>query len=85
MPVESPGQAALEREFLPIRAKILEIAASLDRIERCEGEEMADARWQQLQKAIALLLEKQGNRAGQVQLLFSRTYESDWREAFQIG
>ncbi len=29
--------ATLEREFLTIRAKILEIAASLDRLDRADG------------------------------------------------
>jgi len=43
MPTSTSGQAVLEQEFLPIRAKILEIAASLDRIGRASGD-LASAR-----------------------------------------
>ncbi len=70
----------LEYEFLPIRAKILEIASALDRIQRVAEEEAADPRWAQLQAGIRLLLEEEGERAEQVQLLFSRGYDEQWRE-----
>jgi len=72
----------LEREYLPIRAKILEIAAALDRIQRAAKEQTDDSRWDQLQAGIRLLLEEEGERAEQVQLLFSRSYDEQWRETF---
>ncbi len=72
----------LAREFLPIRAKILEIAAALDRIQRVAVEDVDDPRWQQLQEGLRLLLEVDNKRTEQVQLLFSRAYDERWRETF---
>ncbi len=74
----------LEREFLPLRAKILEIAAALDRIERAAQENTDDLRWKQLQAGIRLLLTVDEDRAEQVQLLFSRVYDDLWRETLEI-
>ena len=37
MPALRPASAVLEQEFLPIRAKILEIAAALGRLDRADG------------------------------------------------
>jgi hypothetical protein len=67
-------------EFLSVRAKLLEVAASLDRIDRCEGSLSNDARRTQVQAAIQVLLRPEDDRAEQIQLIFSRPYEHDWRE-----
>ncbi len=86
----------LDREFLPIRAKILEIASALDRIQRNDDNQnddnkADDLRWQQLQAGIKILLEpetqpepQQRDRAEQVQLLFSRRYDEQWRETLKV-
>jgi hypothetical protein len=74
----------LDREFLPARAKILEIASSLDRIGRADDGTEDDPRWSQLHAALRLLLEDHEERAEQVQLLFSRPYDSDWRNALGV-
>ncbi len=85
MNTETTSEAALDREYLPARARILEIAAALDRIERAAGD-VADApRLKQLRAAIALLLEDEPGRAERVQLLFSRDYDQRWRETFKIA
>ena len=73
----------LEREFLEVRAKILEIAASLDRMDRAEGDLTLDPNRQLLDRGIDLLDADLTNRAEQVQLLFSREYDEGWQEAFQ--
>lgn len=73
----------LEREFLPTRAKILEIAATLDRITR-GGETVDDPRLDRLHEAIKLLLEPESDRAEQVQLLFSRRYDEDWQKTLAV-
>jgi hypothetical protein len=70
----------LDQEFLPIRAKILEVAAALDRLDRAAGSLAADARRAQLQAAIQVLLRPEDARAEQVQLVFSRPFEEGWRE-----
>ena len=77
--------AVLNREFLEIRAKILEVAASLDRLDRGAGSTADDPRLKQLLEAIDILQENKPDRAEQIQLLFSRAYEDDWRETFKIS
>jgi hypothetical protein len=74
----------LEQEFLPLRAKILEIAAGLDRLDRAT--EVGDdcGRRERLEKAIQLLLADEPSRAARVQLLFSRDYDEDWRVQFEV-
>ena len=75
---------ALEREFLPVRAKILEIAASLDRLDRAEGGLANDPRLQQIRESLATLLRAEPDRAEQIQLIFSRAYRDMWREEFDL-
>lgn len=77
------GAEILEREFLPTRAKILEIAAALDRISRAD-DAINDPRASRLYEAIQLLLEPGNNRAERVQLLFSRLYDENWREQLEM-
>ncbi len=71
-----------DQEFLPIRAKLLEVAAALDRLDRAEGSLASDPRRTQVQAAIQVLLRPEDDRAEQIQLIFSRPYEDDWREKF---
>jgi len=74
----------LQEEYLPTRAKILEIAASLDRIDRAEGSLQDDARMVNLQEGLRILLDSNSGRAERVQLLFSREYEEQWQEHLGI-
>ncbi len=77
----------LEQEFLQIRAKILEVAAFFDRLEAAELESEAIASSRQLdllRGGVGLLGDDQGSKAERVQLLFSREYESAWREQFDV-
>jgi hypothetical protein len=76
--------AVLEQEFLPLRAKILELAAGLDRLDRAGGAMPSDDRRERLERAIQLLLKEEPNRAEQVQLLFSREYDAAWRTKFEV-
>jgi len=73
-----------EQEFLPIRAKLLEVAASLDRIDRASGSLTSESRLKQIQNAINVLLRPDDDRAEQVQLIFSRPFEDDWRNKLGI-
>jgi hypothetical protein len=76
--------AVFDQEFLPIRAKLLEVAAALDRFGRAEGQATDDPRWHRLHAAISTLLLPNDDRAEQIQLLFSRPYEEDWRMKFRM-
>jgi hypothetical protein len=76
-------QLVLDEEFLALRAKILELAAGLDRIDRADGSS-ADPRRERLEQAIKLLTARHPDRAARVQRLFSREYDEHWREAFGV-
>lgn len=81
------SQQILDREFLEIRAKILEVAAALDRLERAEGDVSLDPRMALLGDAIDVIAQRQSDpiRAEKIQLLFSREYDEKWLESFAIA
>lgn len=74
----------LDREFLEVRAKILEIAASLDRMDRADGDVSMDPNRQLLVRGIDLLLSDHPDRAERFQRLFSRDYNDDWQNEFEM-
>lgn len=64
----------LDRQYHDMRAKVLSLAADLDRLERSEGWRNVgtDARLEGLRRCVAILLDDQpGNRAERVQRLLS--------------
>ena len=68
------AQQTLEQYFLEMRWRCLSLAADLDRVERAAGGASvvaSDPRLQKLRQAIGVLLEGKGNRAEQVQTIFS--------------
>ena len=71
-----------EHRFLAIRSLLVELAASLDRVERHAAEEAttldADRRWRLLTAAVERL-GGAGGRAEALQELFSDPYDPDWR------
>lgn len=85
LPLPMPAPEVLDREFLQLRAKVLELAASIDRLERSTGYSSTDTRLERLRQAIQLLLESgRTDRAEQLQLLFSRTYDPQWRQTLGV-
>ncbi|MFO0908646.1 MAG: hypothetical protein U0794_09840 [Isosphaeraceae bacterium] len=76
----------LNRDFLEARARILDLAASLDRLERAPriASEPPDGRLAQLRRAIEALLEPGADRAETVQLIFSLEYDPSWRSHFGL-
>ena len=84
---KNPMNAAetLNREFLEVRARILEIAAALDRLDRAEGSVADDPRLARIHQALARLESNQSDRAEQIQLIFSLPYDKDWRETPSRG
>jgi hypothetical protein len=77
--------SVIEQEFLPLRAKLLEIAAALDRLERAGVAASNESRMAKIRAAIKVLLDDGEDRAEQIQLVFSRIYEDDWKEKLQIS
>jgi len=75
----------LNREFLELRAKLLDIAASLDRIDRAEGEIEDDPRMPLLAEAIVIIAKDAPDRALQIQQLFSREFDPQWKQKFNMS
>jgi len=74
----------LNRDFLETRAKILELAASLDRLDRAQAAEGTDPRKTQLRKGLEALLSEEPGRAENVQRIFSLEYDPEWRTRFEL-
>ena len=72
----------LERFFLESRAKLLDLAATFDRLDRAEGSVADDPRRGKLDAALRLLLDGQPDRAERLQTLLSRPYDPAWAEGF---
>jgi hypothetical protein len=76
-----PANQALDAFFFDARARILDLAAFLDRIER--GDNAAaiqhDPRLNKIQQAINALLETGDRRAEEVQKIFSLDYDPNWQ------
>lgn len=69
----------LDQEFLVLRAKILEIAAALDRLDRGDGDVGGDPRVEKLRRSLAELSSGERDRAERIQMIFSLPYDEDWR------
>ena len=79
----------LDESFLAVRAKLLELAATLDRIDRSADEgspltDQSEPRRASIDDAIRILLSEGPDRAERLQRLFSREYEADWRSQMQL-
>ena len=74
----------LDREFLEIRAKILEVGAAIDRIDRAGGDVSSDPRMNLISAAIGMVASSEPHRAERIQLLFSREYDKSWQEKFDL-
>jgi hypothetical protein len=74
----------LNREFLELRCKILDLAAAFDRLDRAEGSVADEERLARLREALSLVLDEPHNRAEHVQMLFSRNYDEAWQESFKV-
>jgi len=85
MPIPLDAPEVLNREFLEVRAKLLHLAAALDRLNRAAGDVDGDPRLEKIQRALAVLESPEGDRAERIQLIFSRPYESNWRTQFNLG
>jgi hypothetical protein len=77
----------LDRDFLEARSKILELAASLDRVDRAPVRhgEHPDARMGKLRQALEALTHPGPDRAETIQRIFSLEYDPNWQERMEIG
>src|SRR5262245_30739745 len=85
MPPMLSAPEVLNREFLEIRCKILELAAAFDRLERADGSVEEDPRMARLREALTTVLEQSTDRAEHVQMIFSREYDDEWQKKFKVS
>lgn len=76
--------SVLDCEFLEMRCRLIDLAASLDRIDRAEPPASQDPRKSLLQDAIMLLADRSPNRAGRMQMHFSDPYDPKWAQKFGL-
>lgn len=69
----------LNREFLEIRARLVQVAALLDRLDRAPGTVASDPRMGGIAQSLQVLAKPGPGRAEKLQLIFSRQYEADWK------
>jgi hypothetical protein len=76
----------LNRDFLEVRSRILDLAAALDRLDRAPraGAEPPDGRVAQLRQALEALIEPGPGRAETVQRIFSLEYDPNWQTRFEL-
>ena len=82
-PARSAEKVLLE-EFFIARSKILDLAATLDRLERADGSLEALHQLKLLEHGMEILLDNQSDKAKRVQLLMSRPYDPDWRKNYGL-
>ncbi len=75
----------LNREFLEVRCKLLELAAAMDRLDRATGSVGDDPRLTKIREALEVIGDERGDRAEQIQLIFSRPYHDGWQRDFDLN
>ena len=68
----------LDREFLGIRGRLIELAATLDRIDRDDGPQADDPRPSRIRRALQILMSDTSDRAERIQIEFSLPYDEKW-------
>jgi len=80
MPTSITAAKLLDREYLGIRAKLIDLAASLDRIQRAAGSVSGDPRMDMITQAAQILAGRTPGRTEQIQILFSLPYDENWQK-----
>lgn len=80
MPSSPPVANLLDREFLGIRSRLIDVAAALDRIDRAGDLSADDPRLSQIRQNLEVLLSNASGRVEQMQLVFSLPYKDNWRD-----
>lgn len=80
MSASRPADAVLDSSFLEVRARLLDVAACLDRIDRAASRERVagDERLAGIARSLAILADGMPDRAERIQLVFSDEYEPGW-------
>ena len=77
------AEETLDREFLAIRCRLIEVAAALDRISRAPGL-VNDVRLTNIRRSLEVLAQPGTDRAENIQHIFSLPYAADWRQHWDL-
>lgn len=83
-----PTAEVLDREFLTLRARLIDLAAGLDRLDRTSdpADSLADdPRRRSILRGLEILAEPGSDRAARVQEAFSLPYDERWRTTLMGG
>ena len=69
----------LDAFFLEVRSRLLDVAATLDRIDRGAGGPLDDHRVAKIRRSIEALLKSGPGRAEPIQEIFSLEYDPAWK------
>jgi hypothetical protein len=84
MPIPMAAADVLDREFLGVRARLIDVAAALDRIARAEGDVTDDPRLERIRQTFEILRSDAPDRAEKLQMLFSLPYREDWKTEYRL-
>lgn len=82
---ERSAEQIVAEEFMMARARILELAATLDRIKRASGDVEGSKNMRLLVQGIHILCDDELEKSKRVQLLMSRQYDSQWQAQMSIA
>ncbi len=80
MPSTQTAHEIFDREFLGMRARLVDLGATLDRLDRADGSVADDPRLANIRRCLEILGGDTTDRAEQIQRVFSLPYEENWRE-----
>ncbi len=83
--VERSAEQIVADDFMIARARIVELAATLDRIERATGDVEDSKNMQLLIQGMQVLCDEEVEKAKRVQLLMSRHYDPQWQSQMSIA
>jgi hypothetical protein len=75
MASSGPAATTLDRDFLGIRCRLIDLAAALDRIDRTSDTATDDRRLAQIHEGLAILQTAEPGRAERIQMLLSLPME----------
>ena len=80
-PTPMPAAKALDQFFLDDRARLLDLAAILDRVGRGAdaAKAAADPRMARIREALEVLKDQSGGQAERIQQIFSLDYDAKWK------
>ena len=81
---ERSAQQIVAEDFMIARARIVELAAVLDRIDRAAGDVNDSKNMLLLVQGLHILCDVEAEKAKRVQLLMSRQYDPQWQTQMSI-